>query len=267
MLSLATLCTGWAIGVEPGLLTHRQERVQWKGPAFRLVFFADLHAGAPHIDEKYIARLVQEINQTTPDLILIGGDLVITNLPGGKAISPQNVAKLLGQLRSRIGTFAVLGNHDWWNKPEEISSELRAYGIQTLDNESRLIEFKGIKFWLAGIADDYTHHSEPRKSLAQITTADPRILFMHDPGSLHDVSEPYLLALAGHLHGGQVALPFLGALIIPGRAARAWSGGWTKLENGPLFVTRGIGTSVLPVRFNAPPEYVIFDFGSDGDKN
>ncbi len=247
----------WGFAIEPGFLTHRTVKVKWRGPSLKIVFFSDLHAGSPHIKEKYILNLVKEINAEKPDLIVIGGDLAITHLAGGKPIPMEQVAEWLGGLQARFGVFAVLGNHDWWNQPELIRDQLRAHNIQVIDNQSRMITLGEFKFWLVGIADDFTQHAEPGLALAG--AKDPMILFMHDPGTLLDVQHPFVLALAGHTHGGQIGVPGVGALVSTGRAPRAWARGRTDLPNGPLFVTNGIGTSILPVRLNAPPEYVIVE--------
>lgn len=249
----------YATAIEPGFLLEHSEKFKWHGPHFRIALFSDLHAGSPHINQKYVEMLVERINQAKPDLILMGGDYVINGVIGGRPLSFHEVAKSLGKLKAPFGTFAVLGNHDWWNDTNEIRKSLLDENIRILENDALQIEVQNFKFWLVGIGDDLTGHSNPRGAIEKVTTRDPTILLMHDPASILGLSQTYFLALAGHMHGGQVALPFLGAMIVPGRAPKSWARGWSQLPGGPLFVTKGLGTSILPVRLNAPPEYVIVD--------
>ena len=88
---------------------------------------------------------------------------------------------------------------------------------------------------------------------------------MHDPGAFLSAAREmkHALALAGHTHGGQVSLPLLGAMIIPGRSPRHWARGWVELASGPLYVSAGVGTSILPVRFGAPPEFLVLGLGAE----
>jgi len=129
-----------------------------------------------------------------------------------------------------------------------------------LENSAKLIQINSnFDFWLVGIGDDYTEHADAKKALSQINTEAPRILFMHDPAALFQIKEKYFLTLAGHLHGGQVYIPGIGAIVTPGNAPKSWANGWTEFELGSLYVSKGIGTSILPVRFNATPEFVILN--------
>ena len=158
----------------------------------------------------------------------------------------------------------MLGNHDWWSDAGSIRESLVKSGIHILENETTILSIGDhSKFNLIALGDDMTGHADQDTAFSKIKNNLPRIVLLHDPGALLDLSfqESFNLALAGHMHGGQVNIPFLGPLITPGRAPREWAKGWSDTEGGKLFVTNGIGTSILPVRFNAPPEVVIIDFG------
>jgi len=253
----------WGFVIEPGMLFTRHETMNWPGPDAKIIFFSDLHAGAPHVKTDYIAKLVERINAENPDLVLIGGDLAITHLPMGVPMPVSEVAAQIGKIKAKYGVFAVLGNHDHWNAPVEIREELEKNGIQVMDNRSKMMDLAGFKFWLVGVADDFTRQADLKIAFKDVNTQDPQMLFMHDPGILMDIQQNYMLALAGHLHGGQIALPFFGALVKTGRGLKEWASGWTQLKHGPLFVTRGIGTSILPVRINAPPEFVVLTLSHD----
>lgn len=251
----------WGVLIEPRLLTLREVHVQrWKGTPLKIAFFSDLHAGAPFIDEMYIQNLVHRINEMKPDLILIGGDLVINGIVGGNPLPFEKVVFNLQKLQAHLGVYAVLGNHDWWNNAEQIKNSLERAGIPVLDNQARLISVNPqTRFWLVGIGDEFTKHANPDSAMSQITSTDPQILFMHDPAALFQIKNHFFMALAGHLHGGQVYIPGLGAIITPGKAPRTWASGWVPFALGSVFVSTGIGTSILPVRVNALPEFVILN--------
>lgn len=251
----------WAFAIEPGLLTQRDFTVpKWERAPLRIAFFSDLHAGAPYITDSYIEDLIARINKMEPDLVLIGGDLVITGVIGGKHMSIEKIADHLKALKPRLGIYVTLGNHDWWENGEHISKVLKENGINVLENESRLLEIApDSKFWLVGIGDDFTNHADVEKALSGINTDDPQVLFMHDPASLFQIRSKYFLALGGHLHGGQIYIPGYGAIVTAGDAPKEWAKGWVDFEFGSLFVSKGVGTSIIPVRLNALPEFVILD--------
>lgn len=257
-------CVGlaaWGFLVEPGMLTEREIKVShWAGPPLKIAFFSDLHAGSPHIDADYIKDLVDTINALSPDLILIGGDIVINGVVGGSPIPIDTVVAMLKDLRAPLGVYSVLGNHDWWNDGPKIKQMLEANGIIVLDNNAKPIKVgTNFNFWLVGIGDDQTDHADAKVALSQVNSDAPRVLFMHDPAAIFQVKEKFFLALAGHMHGGQVYIPGIGAIITPGSAPKDWASGWIDFDLGSLFVSKGIGTSIIPVRFNAPPEFVILE--------
>lgn len=259
-LGILLLVAIWGVYFEPQQLVSRQvKRNSWPGSDLKIVFFSDLHAGAPYIDRPYIEGLVAAINAESPDLVLIGGDIVTTQAIGGTTMIPSDVALLLGKLSAPLGIFAVLGNHDWWYGGAEVASALQAQGIEILDNKAKLIERSDqSKFWLIGIGDDFTDHSVPQEAFRAANRAWPRIVFMHDPGSILQIREPFYAAFAGHMHGGQIYLPGAGPIVTFSRAPRHWAGGhWVESLYGSLMVSHGIGTSILPIRINAPPEYVV----------
>lgn len=253
----------WTTIIEPGQL--RQTRItpaRWQQSRLKIVFFSDLHAGSPFVDKSYIQNLVRRINDLNPDVILVGGDLLINGVIGGRHIGIEAVASELQLLKSKFGTFAVLGNHDWWNEGPKVRAMLESVGISVLENEARRIVRSPTEvFWLIGIGDETTGHADVNKAFQTSKNSDdPKIVFMHDPGALFLHPESFYLAFAGHMHGGQIYLPGVGALVTPGQAPRSWAQGWvTSFAGGQVFVSNGIGTSILPIRLGAPPEYVFVD--------
>jgi uncharacterized protein len=249
----------WSFFIEPGFLKENiQSKNKWPHKNLKIVFFSDLHAGAPHINEKYLINLVDRINSYSPDMVLVGGDLLINGVVGEKFMAISEVVQHLKKLKAPLGKFVVLGNHDWWSDVSAIRKELIHHGFTVLENESQLIDLgQDQKMNLVGIGDRFTNHSDPVKAFSQISDQYPSIVFMHDPASLFEIKKKFFLALAGHMHGGQVYIPGIGAIITPTDAPSAWAKGWTEFELGSLYVSQGIGTSILPVRLNAPPEFLI----------
>jgi predicted MPP superfamily phosphohydrolase len=152
--------------------------------------------------------------------------------------------------------YAVLGNHEWWHDGVKFAAALRRNGIQVLENESKAIS--GLPLWVVGVGDDSTGHSYPLQALAQLPAGQQALVMMHDPASFLLFPHVQGLVVAGHTHGGQVYLPWVGALIVPGAAPREWAYGWINHHGNRMYVTSGIGVSILPVRFNMRPEWVLF---------
>lgn len=251
---------GWSFGVEPGRLQERQltlANTDWRGAPLTIAVAADLHVGAPHAGLPMLKAVVDRLNAGKPDLILLPGDFVIQGVLGGEPVAPAVIAAELSRLKAPLGVFATLGNHDWWHDGEQVRQALTAAGITVLENAAVPLQGAAGSLWLVGIGDDMTGHAQPDKAFAGIPADARLIVMMHDPANASALPSRTLVAFAGHTHGGQVRLPFYGALLTPGRAPRQHAYGWLPDVPAPTFVTSGIGTSILPVRFNCPPETVV----------
>src|SRR3954454_17453880 len=115
----------------------------------RVAVIADLHAGSPQIDEQRIERIVERVNREQVDLVALVGDYIDPEVALGEWIEPEKIAARLARLRSRLGSVAVLGNHDWGHAGARMPAALAAEGIPVLENES--VELDGL--WVAGVAD------------------------------------------------------------------------------------------------------------------
>ncbi|KIL98303.1 Phosphoesterase [Paramagnetospirillum magnetotacticum MS-1] len=247
----------WGFAIEPGLLEDTRLEVevpQWPvgQKPVTVAFLTDFHVGAPHVGLDRLEKLVAHVNEGAPDMVLLGGDFLINGVLGGTYIPPEPIARRLGALRPPLGVVAVLGNHDWWNDGPGMGASLAAQGIVVLEN--RAIRLGPI--WVAGLADDTTRKPDANAAMARVPKGTPLIGLMHDPANLRDWPGRLTIILAGHTHAGQVRLPLIGSPIIPGRAPRAHAYGLIKDYGQTLYVSAGIGTSILPVRFGAPPEVV-----------
>ncbi len=261
---LILLCGGailalWAFVIEPNRLVVRETRItlpawpdQLKG--LRIAVFSDLHAGAPFIGLDKIRQVVESTNATQPDLIVIAGDFVTQDVVGGKFIEPEAMAQELKGLRAALGVFAALGNHDWWYNGPRVKQALETAGITALENDAAKVERHGETLWLVGVGDKWEGNPDIVSALAKVNSDAPIIAFTHNPDLFPLIPSRVALSIAGHTHGGQVALPIIGRPIIPSEFGERYAAGYIVEGGNHLFVTSGIGTSILPVRFGVPPE-------------
>jgi uncharacterized protein len=221
----------------------------------RVAVIADLHTGSGHVDEKRVARVVAAVNRRAPDLVVLLGDYVTPEAPEQ---SPERVAALLGELRAPLGVFAVLGNHDWARDGERVASALRGAGIAVLENQSLCAG----PLWVAGVADATTRRPDVGPALAHVPDGAPILLLSHDPRVFPEVPASVALTVSGHTHGGQVGIPGIRQPVID--VPERYASGPAEHEGRHLFVSRGVGTSRLPIRFLAPPEVPVLDLRAKG---
>jgi predicted MPP superfamily phosphohydrolase len=261
---LAAGCLAWGFWGEPRRLVVNRTEVALPGwPArlsgLKLALLADLHVGSPHWDVEALARLVERTNQERPDLVLLAGDYQINEIPGGVWVDAEAIAARLAHLQAPLGVFAVLGNHDWWNDGERTRRAFSAVGITVLEESSVEVVHQGTPFAIVGLADQLTRSSNPAATFAKAKHL-PSLLLVHEPDVFADfpgLGVTPSLTLAGHTHGGQVWLPLLGRRVVPSRFGERYAYGHV-VENGRhLFVSSGVGTSIMPVRFFVPPEIAL----------
>ncbi len=263
LLCCAALLALWAFVIEPNRLVVRETRITLPAwPAgfggFRIAVISDLHAGAPFVKLDKVRQVVDRTNATQPDLVLITGDLVIQGVLLGEFIEPEPIASELKGLRASFGVFATLGNHDWWYNGPRIKKALETAGIPVLENDAAKIERDGEAIWLLGVGDKWEGNSDVASAIAKVPVevdgALPIVAFTHNPDIFPLIPSRVWLTIAGHTHGGQVALPLIGRPIVPSDFGERYAAGHIVEGGRHLFVTSGIGTSILPVRFRVPPE-------------
>lgn len=267
-LLLAVALTGiWAFLIEPNRLVVKEETIRlanWpKGfENLKIAVLSDLHVGSPFITAEKLRFITLQVNATQPDLIVILGDFM-SSVRGGKVIEPEFIAENLKNLRARHGVFAVLGNHDWWYNAPRVERALEAVGIRVLEDDVAKIERNGQAIWLAGLKDAWTNQTDINGTLSKVTDENPIIALTHNPDLFVKIPPRVILTLAGHTHGGQVNFPFFGRTKVPSEFGKRYAAGHIIENNHHLFVTTGIGTSIIPVRFRVPPEIVILTLKSD----
>ncbi len=259
-LMLAGLCLAvWSIAIEPGRLVVRRYSIEVPGwpPAlagWTVLALSDIHAGSPHVDRAKLRRVVAIANQQDADLVVLLGDYVIQGVKGGRFIPPEETARELSGLRARHGVVSVLGNHDWWLDGPRVQRAFAEAGLRPLENEAVRLPDGATALWVAGLADLWTRNPEVDTTLHAVPAGEPVLLLTHSPDVFPDVPGRVSLTLAGHTHGGQVAVPLLGRLIVPSAYGQRYAAGLVEERGRLLFVTPGIGTSIIPVRFRVPPE-------------
>lgn len=261
LLALLSLAV-WSFCVEPNRLIIKEETLGLQGwpselSGTRVVLISDLHVGSPFTGIEKLREVVTKVNQTEPDLILIAGDFVIQGVVGGHFVEPEVFASELKNLRARQGVYAVLGNHDWWYNGERITRALEDAGIRVLENEVAQMQRNGRSFWIAGLADLWTRPQRIEETLRRVQDTGPVIAFTHNPDIFPDIPPRIVLTFAGHTHGGQVNLPFIGRPRVPSYFGQRFAAGHIEEKQHHLYVTTGIGTSILPIRFRVPPEIVV----------
>jgi uncharacterized protein len=273
-LVLLVICLAlgaWAFAAEPSSLRVKDYSLSipdWPtGRAgMRVALLSDLHIGSPYHDLAKLEEVVERTNAARPDLVLLAGDLVIQGVAGGRFVPPEDFAPVLGKLSAPLGVYAVLGNHDWWLDAPRVRRALERAGIPVLEDRAVRIAEGGAPFWLAGISDFWEGPHDVAGTLAQVRDDAPILAFTHNPDIFPKIPARVSLTLAGHTHGGQVYLPGIGRPIVPSQYGERYAIGHIVEGGRNLFVTPGVGTSIIPVRFMVPPEVSIVKLSPPGGK-
>ena len=247
LLIVFVLLIIWSFFIEPNLLVVKRYSAPELGNT-KIVFASDFHI-SKH-DKHRLNRIVNLINKHSPDLVLFGGDF-IKGHDGKNTLSIEEQAEVFSKINAPI--ISVLGNHDGWYDKSRVANALEKNGIVVLSNSSKKIN--GI--YVSGVEDIQTGY--PDIELALSGTERPRILLTHSPDIYYDVKESVDLILAGHVHGGQVYIPFLGAPTVPSIYGSKFARGVIFETKNKMIITKGLGTSILPIRFFSVPEIILIN--------
>ena len=223
----------------------------------RIVHISDLHSSKFNKKEKEILTI---INQLNPDFIFITGDFV-SKRPDIESINNFFWQVLGERYSNRI--FGVWGNHDHWYKNfEMLKKKLKQSQIEILENENKKLKIGSEKdyIYLIGVDDPHTNRDDLLRAMQGITDKTiPQILLAHSPDIINKAKEQGIdLVLTGHNHGGQIVFPFIGPIFVPSKSGRKYLKGLFKENSTYLYVNRGIGTSLLPIR-NVPLEITLIE--------
>jgi predicted MPP superfamily phosphohydrolase len=219
----------------------------------KIVQLSDIHHSL-YTPIEEVQRAIHLANLLRPDVIALTGDYVTLS---ETYIWP--VARALGKLRARLGVFAVLGNHDFQVDADVVTRALQAQRIRVLRNSHFALRRGSAVLWIAGVDDLWWRAADFGEALRHLPARDPKILLCHNPIGVRLAAKYGVdLMLSGHTHGGQVKLPFVGSVYGRSRLGERFVEGWNRLDGTQIYVSRGIGKVLLPIRFNCPPEIALF---------
>jgi predicted MPP superfamily phosphohydrolase len=240
------------------------------GRKLSITVIADLHAGGPDMQLEHIRRIVDRASALKSDIVLLLGDFIASYRFAITKVSDPVWAAELARLKAPLGTWAILGNHDWWHDLHGVRDALAGVKIPVLENDAVLLGPAGQRFWLAGIGDQlaiplghgrYRGVDDLPLTLSRIKTDDPVLLMVHEPDIFPRVPERVALTLAGHTHGGQIRVPFLWQHFVPSKYGARFAYGHVVEDERHLIVSGGLGTSIIPARLGVPPEILHIELG------
>ena len=261
--ALLVAALGWSYAVATATPVVRRAAIplrDWApgAPALRVVLISDVHVAGPDMPPARLSRIVEQINALRPDLVLIAGDFISDKRVATRHYSMAEAIRPLEKLKTRLGTAAVLGNHDYRSDAPGAIAALRAAGVTLLSNDARRFG----PLVAGGLDDDFTDHSDlPRAIERLMRLPGPKLLLSHSPDPFPDVPEDIPLTLAGHTHCGQIRVPLIGAVVTASRHGRRYACGLIREDGKTLIVTAGLGTSGLPFRLGAVPDLWLLTIG------
>jgi predicted MPP superfamily phosphohydrolase len=230
----------------------------WDG--FRIAQLSDLHYD-DHFSVVPIRKAVDLVKGLQPDLIVLTGDFITSPfmnrrpllIKAAKTIEP--CAQILAEMQAQFGVLATLGNHDVSTDPAHITAALEAHGVSVLRNRAVPLERNGARLWLSGLDDVLEGKYDLKLALKDVPKAEPVVLLAHEP-DFADYAHHVDLQLSGHSHGGQIRFPGIGAPVLP-VMGRKYPKGLRRIGPLTLYTNVGVGTIIMPMRLNCPPEVTL----------
>ena len=240
------------------LVCHRYQVAcpNWQGRPFRVVHLTDLHVH-PGLPTEHYQRVLDVAEQTEPDLAVVTGDFVtgLDSLP-----TLRQVLRPIG----RAGSFAVLGNHDYWADPGAVGAVVRESGLRLLANDSASIAIDGHEVVITGY--DYPWGTEERSVPSQEEGA-LHLVLSHTPDNIYRIAESSAdVVFSGHYHAGQIRLPLLGPIVVPSVYGRRFDHGHFVVRGTHLFVASGVGAANPPLRIYCQPDIFVVDISGASAK-
>lgn len=256
---LAIGAGAWGLLVEPAELVERDHALvlpHWPASCdgLRVDHVSDIHTGSPHNGLDNLDRIVRRLVDDDSQAVLLTGDYVILRVFMGRYVPPGRIAAHLRPLTARKPVYAVLGNHDWWKGGANVRRALESAGVVVLEDDARHVQLGGCRLWLVGVGDLWEAPHDVGRAFSKVTGSDPAIVLTHNPAIFPRIPARASIVLAGHTHGGQISLPWVGQPTMWGRPENRYVVGHYVVDGRHLFVSPGIGTSVVPIRLGVPPE-------------
>lgn len=233
---------------------------------FSILQLSDLHIG-PFMTEREIRKIAEISNALKPDLCVLTGDFV--------TYDPRTqfaVVSALSGLKAPFGVWGCLGNHEIYTRTEaSITALFGELGFRMLRQENAAVRSGGEAINLIGVDYQTTaHYASGHRGYVKtylkgvdrlVNPEEVNVLLTHNPNTFDRAVDLGIdFTIAGHTHGGQIGLDFISRDLCPARIITPYVRGWFQKGKGQLYVNRGIGTIVLPIRFDAPPEITVYHF-------
>ncbi len=242
-------------------ITRRTVELELLPAAFEgmtVAFLSDFHC-SDLTPPAFLDKAIQATNELAPDLVLLGGDYISHRTA---YIGP--VGEMLSRLNARFGVYAVLGNHDYWVDETAIRKMLAGARVIDITNSGRSLTLGTSRVRIAGVGDLWEDKQDLALALGDTGESEAAILLSHNPDYAPQIQDKRVkLVLSGHTHGGQICLPRLGALITNSKYGQRLASGLIPFGSFQLYVSRGLGTVVIPMRYNCPPEITLLTLKRD----
>jgi len=268
LLLFCFLIVSWGSFIESNRIVIKQTNLNYnqtvEKETLKIAFVSDTHVG-PYKKNWFLNRVVDKIISEQPDIVLLGGDYILSREKNAKYLEPFK------RLSAKYPTFAVTGNHEFkMGKPNDKRQKDRTatlrklfaeWNIPILDNQTQIVETKHGSINITGIPDIWTELDDLEVAKLDSDPEAPKILLAHNPSIILDKeAESFDLVLSGHTHAGQIRLPWIGPLATPTMDLdKRFDQGIFKLKNGYLYITAGLGESGARARLFNPPEITILN--------
>ncbi len=222
-------------------------------PPLKIILLSDTQMAGPDMTPERLSAIVEQVNTHNADIIALAGDYISQKTFSTKHYTAGQSIAPLKNLKANMGIVAVLGNHDYWAGEEGFIAAFNDANIPVLRNEA--ISIGPIN--MVGIDDEFTRHHDieaAEESLKRLSPA-PNVVLTHGPDVTPKIKFDTAVILAGHTHCGQIKLPFIGAIKQVSRYGERFECGYLKDRYNYIVISAGLGTSIFPIRINAPPDF------------